>query len=284
MSNEPGTIRRVRPQHAAVEEIAHVASEADLVGEATDLVVHEHVGRHVEFELRGVHAVVLDPVTEPVAFEGLASQLQDRSAVDGDQPGGTRLQREQPEQSAARTHVDHHVVRTDQVAQCPSVRIDLDGVGHVATMFGQLVIRHAADRTESASAVKQEPTATVFAGRTEDSIARQCCAIRTTPVRMLLEGEESWTDQQCCGYPSSVSMRTVHDEVVLLDMASEQYYGLNAVGACVIEAVNSGADVDGAISSRRRRLRRTRGPDPHRCHGAGWRSCLRPVCWSSHRD
>ena len=49
--------------------------------------------------------------------------------------------------------------------------------------------------------------------------------------------------------PDSVSMRTVHDEVVLLDMSSEQYYGLNAVGACVIQAVNGGADVDGAIAA-----------------------------------
>ena len=49
--------------------------------------------------------------------------------------------------------------------------------------------------------------------------------------------------------PDSVSMRTVHDEVVLLDMSSEQYYGLNAVGACVIEAVKRGADVDGAVTA-----------------------------------
>ena len=41
----------------------------------------------------------------------------------------------------------------------------------------------------------------------------------------------------------------VHDEVVLLDMSSEQYYGLNAVGACVIQAVNGGADVDGASAA-----------------------------------
>jgi hypothetical protein len=49
--------------------------------------------------------------------------------------------------------------------------------------------------------------------------------------------------------PDTVSMRKVHDEVVLLDMASEQYYGLNAVGACVIEAVTAGADVDGAVAA-----------------------------------
>jgi hypothetical protein len=49
--------------------------------------------------------------------------------------------------------------------------------------------------------------------------------------------------------PDSVSMRKVHDEVVLLDMSSEQYYGLNAVGACVIEAVTAGADVDGAVAA-----------------------------------
>lgn len=49
--------------------------------------------------------------------------------------------------------------------------------------------------------------------------------------------------------PDSVSMRTVHDEVVLLDMASEQYYGLNSVGACVIRAVTGGSDVDAAITA-----------------------------------
>ena len=49
--------------------------------------------------------------------------------------------------------------------------------------------------------------------------------------------------------PDTVSMRTVRDEVVMLDMASEQYYGLNAVGACVLEAVISGADLDGAITA-----------------------------------
>ena len=49
--------------------------------------------------------------------------------------------------------------------------------------------------------------------------------------------------------PDSVSMRTVHDEVVLLDMSSEQYFGLNAVGRCVMQAVSSGADVDGAVAA-----------------------------------
>jgi hypothetical protein len=49
--------------------------------------------------------------------------------------------------------------------------------------------------------------------------------------------------------PDSVSMRTVRDEVVLLDMSSEQYYGLNAVGACVVNAVNDGADVNGAVTA-----------------------------------
>jgi hypothetical protein len=47
--------------------------------------------------------------------------------------------------------------------------------------------------------------------------------------------------------PESVLMRKVHDEVVLLDMASEQYFGLDAVGACVIEAIQGGQDVDGVI-------------------------------------
>lgn len=49
--------------------------------------------------------------------------------------------------------------------------------------------------------------------------------------------------------PDTVSMRAVHDEVVLLDMASEQYFGLNAVGACVIHALSRGADVDGAVAA-----------------------------------
>jgi hypothetical protein len=49
--------------------------------------------------------------------------------------------------------------------------------------------------------------------------------------------------------PDPVLMRKVHDEVVLLDMASEQYFGLDAVGACVIEAIQGGADVEGAIKA-----------------------------------
>ena len=47
--------------------------------------------------------------------------------------------------------------------------------------------------------------------------------------------------------PELVLMRKVHDEMVLLDMASEQYFGLDAVGACVIDAIQGGADVDGAV-------------------------------------
>jgi hypothetical protein len=47
--------------------------------------------------------------------------------------------------------------------------------------------------------------------------------------------------------PDPVLVRKVHDEVVLLDMSSDQYYGLNAVGACVLEAIQAGADLDGAI-------------------------------------
>ena len=46
-----------------------------------------------------------------------------------------------------------------------------------------------------------------------------------------------------------VLMRKVHDEVVLLDMTSEQYFGLDAVGACVIDAIQAGANVDGAIAA-----------------------------------
>ena len=49
--------------------------------------------------------------------------------------------------------------------------------------------------------------------------------------------------------PDPVLMRKVHDEVVILDMASEQYFGLDAVGACVIDALLGGADVDGAIAA-----------------------------------
>ena len=44
-------------------------------------------------------------------------------------------------------------------------------------------------------------------------------------------------------------MRSVRDEVVLLDMASEQYYGLIAVGACVIGSISSGADIDAAVAA-----------------------------------
>jgi hypothetical protein len=49
--------------------------------------------------------------------------------------------------------------------------------------------------------------------------------------------------------PDTVLMRTVRDEVVLLDMAGEEYYGLNAVGACVIRSVKDGADVDAAVAA-----------------------------------
>jgi hypothetical protein len=49
--------------------------------------------------------------------------------------------------------------------------------------------------------------------------------------------------------PDPVLMRKVHDEVVLLDMASEQYFGLDAVGACVMEAIQRGDNVDGAIAA-----------------------------------
>ena len=47
--------------------------------------------------------------------------------------------------------------------------------------------------------------------------------------------------------PDAVLIRKVHDEVVFLDLASEQYFGLDAVGACVIEAIQGGADVNGAV-------------------------------------
>jgi hypothetical protein len=49
--------------------------------------------------------------------------------------------------------------------------------------------------------------------------------------------------------PDPVLVRKVHDEMVLLDMTSEQYFGLNAVGVCVVEAIKAGADLDGAINA-----------------------------------
>lgn len=49
--------------------------------------------------------------------------------------------------------------------------------------------------------------------------------------------------------PDTVLMRQVRDEVVFLDMASDQYFGLDPVGACVIEAIDGGADIDGAIDA-----------------------------------
>ena len=49
--------------------------------------------------------------------------------------------------------------------------------------------------------------------------------------------------------PDTVLMRQVHDEVVFLDIASEQYFGLDPVGACVIEAIQGGADIDGAVDA-----------------------------------
>ena len=49
--------------------------------------------------------------------------------------------------------------------------------------------------------------------------------------------------------PDTVLLRTVRDEVVLLDMAGEEYFGLNAVGACVMRSVNDGADVDAAVAA-----------------------------------
>ena len=106
-----------------------------------------------------MHPVVLHPVAETVALEGLTSQLQDRSAVDGDQSCGTRFQGEQAEQTAAAPHVDHHVVGPDQVAQSPSVCIDLDRIGHVTTVLEQFGIRHVADRTEVGNAERSAPTA-----------------------------------------------------------------------------------------------------------------------------
>jgi hypothetical protein len=63
--------------------------------------------------------------------------------------------------------------------------------------------------------------------------------------------------------PDPVLMRKVHDEVVLLDMASEQYFGLDAVGACVIEAIQP-APTSTAPSPCLRGVRCARGSDPNR--------------------
>jgi hypothetical protein len=49
--------------------------------------------------------------------------------------------------------------------------------------------------------------------------------------------------------PDPVLVRKVHDEMVLLDVASDQYFGLNAVGVCVVEAIQGGANLDGAIAA-----------------------------------
>ena len=49
--------------------------------------------------------------------------------------------------------------------------------------------------------------------------------------------------------PQSVLVRKIHEEMVLLDMASEQYFGLDEVGTCVVEAISDGATVDGAVAA-----------------------------------
>lgn len=49
--------------------------------------------------------------------------------------------------------------------------------------------------------------------------------------------------------PDTVLMRQVRDELVFLDMASEQYFGLDPVGACAIGAIQDGADIDGAVDA-----------------------------------
>ena len=240
-SNEPGMILASGLQHATFEEITHVASEADLVGETPDLVVHEHICRRRQSQLRGVHTVVLHPITEPVALEGLPSQFQDRSAVDGDQSCRARFQREHSQQTTAAPHVDHQVVGPDQVAQCTSVgsRSSPDRTrSHRAR-----TIRHTTRRRSYRDRRPGPVGATDrYSLRWADGAGRRTMMDGSTVLRM----------------PDSVSMRKVHDEVVLLDMSSEQYYGLNAVGACVIEAVNGGADVDGAVSAVIACIRRAR--------------------------
>lgn len=49
--------------------------------------------------------------------------------------------------------------------------------------------------------------------------------------------------------PESVLVRKIHDEMVLLDMASEQYFGLDEVGTSAMDAISAGATVDGAIAA-----------------------------------
>ena len=49
--------------------------------------------------------------------------------------------------------------------------------------------------------------------------------------------------------PTTVLVRRVQDEVVLLDLTSEDYFGLEGVGACVIEAIQAGSDVDGVVAA-----------------------------------
>ena len=43
--------------------------------------------------------------------------------------------------------------------------------------------------------------------------------------------------------------RRVMDEVVLLDIATEGYFGLNPTSAVVFEALKDGADIDGAVQA-----------------------------------
>lgn len=49
--------------------------------------------------------------------------------------------------------------------------------------------------------------------------------------------------------PESVLVRKIHDETVLLDMVSEEYFGLDEVGTCAMEAISGGATVDGAVAA-----------------------------------
>ena len=49
--------------------------------------------------------------------------------------------------------------------------------------------------------------------------------------------------------PESVLARKIHGEMVLLDMASEQYFGLDQVGTCAMDAIAGGATVDEAVAA-----------------------------------
>ncbi len=65
--------------------------------------------------------------------------------------------------------------------------------------------------------------------------------------------------------PTQVLVRQLQDEMVLLDMASEQYFGLDPVGICVLEAIRLGSDVDGAVAAVLEGFDGTEQEGPHGC-------------------